>query len=99
MNKYLLIALFTLISLSCYAQTPMDEICADDDQDCHFKQHHRQQKFVVCKKDQGAQENSEMRIRSCANLLLDEGCYCGPKHQVYAVLSRTHERRVNREAK
>lgn len=96
MKKLIFLAFLTLTFWSNFIHAETDQVCMDDDQECHFLHHHRQQKFVVCKKANGAIQDSVIKIRSCANVSVDDGCYCGPKHQVHALLDKAvNERRFN----
>lgn len=61
--------------------------------------HPRQQKYLVCSKSMGAMADFSAKIDHCANISLDDGCYCGPKHQVHAMLEKIHDRRSDRVVK
>lgn len=79
------IVLLTLITLTSYSNF------------CFADEHPRQPKFIVCSKESGALEDSTTRVDHCANVDTEIGCYCGPKHQVHAMLDKIHDRRLNRD--
>lgn len=71
--------------------------------------HKRQQKYVVCSRDSGALFDTTEKVDYCAGVQLNEGCFCGPSHQVKAILEKhdkhaslahaIHDRRANRDYK